>query len=98
MTQYNSLRATLSNLQLSKLKSAIKNESEVIFRLSSNMIGNFDGETNFLHKLLSTNRQAINLREAFGNNLSANIKLSKTQISKKIYNQADFLVEFLVPY
>ena len=56
MTQYNSLNVKLSNSQLNKLKSAIKNESEVVLRLSSNMIGNSDDETNFPHKLLLTNR------------------------------------------
>ena len=50
MTQYNSLNVKLSNSQLNKLKSAIKNESEVVLRLSSNMIGN--NETNFPHELL----------------------------------------------
>ena len=55
MTQYNSLNAKLSNSQLNKFKSAIKNENEVVLRLSSNMIG--DNETNFHHKLLLTNRQ-----------------------------------------
>ena len=49
MTQYNSLNVKLSNSQLNKLKSAIKNESEVVLRLSSNMTG--DDETNFPHKL-----------------------------------------------
>ena len=46
------------------------------------MIG--DNETNFPHKLLLTNRQVSNLRKAFANHLSADIKLSKTQISKMI--------------
>ena len=46
------------------------------------MIG--DNETNFPHKLLSTNRQVSNLRKAFANKSSANIKLSKTQSSKMI--------------
>ena len=53
MTQYSSLNVKLSNSQLNKLKSAIKDETEVVLRLSSNMIG--DNETNFSHKL-STNR------------------------------------------
>ena len=52
MTQYNSVNVKLSNLQLNKLKSIIKNEADVILRLSSNMIGNSDDETNFPHKLL----------------------------------------------
>ena len=82
MTQYNSLNAKLSNLQLNKLKSAIKNETEVVLRLSSNMIG--DNESNFPHKLLLTNRQVSNLRKAFANYLSAGIKLSKTKLSKMI--------------
>ena len=82
MTQYNSLNAKLSNSQLNKFKSAIKKENEVVLRLSSNMIG--DNETNFAHKLLLTNRQVSNLRKAFGNHLSADIKSSKTQLSKMI--------------
>ena len=84
MTQYNSLNVKLSNSQINKLKSAIKNETNVILRLSSNMIGNSDDETNFPHKLLLTNRQVANLRKAFANHTSADIKLSKTQLSKMI--------------
>ena len=41
----------------------MRNKTEVVLRLSSNMIG--DDETNFPHKLLLTNRQAANLRKAF---------------------------------
>ena len=51
MTQYNSLNVKLSNSQLNKLKSAIKNAADVVLRLSSNMIGNSDDETNFTYKL-----------------------------------------------
>ena len=54
MTQYNSLNVTLSNSQLSKLRSAVKNEAEVVLKLYSNMIG--DNEPNFPHKILLTNR------------------------------------------
>ena len=68
MTQYNSLNVKLSNSQLNKLKSAIKNETEVVLRLSSNMIG--DNESNFPDKLLLTNRKVANLRKAFANYLS----------------------------
>ena len=84
MTQYNGLNVKLSNLQLNKLKSTIKNKSEVVLRLSSNMIGNFKNKTNFLHELLLTNRQVSNLRKVFKNYLSTDIKLSKTQLSKMI--------------
>ena len=82
MTQYNSLNVKVSNSQLNKLNSAIKNY--VVLILSSNMIGNSDDETNFPHKLLLTNRQVANLRKAFANHTSADIKLSKTQLSKMI--------------
>ena len=82
MIQYNSLNTKLSNSQLNKLKSAIKNKTEAVLRLLSNMVG--DDETNFPHKLLLTNRQVANLRKAFANNLSTEIKLSKTQLSKMI--------------
>ena len=57
MTQYNSLNVNLSNSQLNKFKSAIKNETEVVLRLSSNMIG--DNETNFPHKLLLTDKLQV---------------------------------------
>ena len=95
MTQYNSLNVKLSNSQLNKLKSAIKNETKVILRLSSNMVG--DDETNFPHKLLLTNRQVVNLGIAFVNYLSTDIKLSKTQISRMIQS-GGFLGRFLGPY
>ena len=95
MTQYNSLNVKLSNSQLKNL-SAIKNETEVVLRLSSNMVGNSDDETNFPHKLLLTNRQVSNLRKAFANHLSADIKLSKTQISKMIQS-GGFLGRLLGP-
>ena len=72
MTQYSSLNVKLSNLQFNKFKPAIKNETEVVLRLSPNMIG--DNETNFRHKLLLTNRQVTNLRKAFANYLSTDIK------------------------
>ena len=84
MARYNSLNVKLSNSQLNKLKSVIKNETDVILRLSSNIIGNSDDETNFPHKLLLTNRQVANLFKAFANYLSTDIKLSKTQLSKMI--------------
>ena len=82
MTQYSSLNVKLSNLQLNKFKSAIRDETEVVLRLSSNMIG--DNETNFPHKLLLTNRQVANLHKAFANHSPTDIKLSKTQLSKTI--------------
>ena len=74
MTQYN-----LLNSQLNKFKSTIEDETEVVLRLSSNMIDDSDDKINFPHELLLTNRQVANLCKAFVNNLSTDIKLSKTQ-------------------
>ena len=82
MTQYNSLNVKLSNSQFNKLKSAIKNGTDVVLRLSSNMVGNSNNETNFPHKLLLTNRQILSLRKAFANHTSVDIKLSKVQLTK----------------
>ena len=53
-------------------------------KLSSDMIGNFNDGTNYPHNLLLTNRQVANLQKAFAKNLSTDIKLSKTQLSKII--------------
>ena len=94
MIQYNSLNVKLPNSQLNKLKSAIKNGTDVILRLSSNMIGNSDDEANFLHKLLLTNRQVANIRKASANHTSADIKLSKAQLTK--IQKGGFL-RFLAP-
>ena len=85
MTQYNSLNVKFSNSQINKLKSAIKNETDVVLRLSSNMIGNSDDEANFPHKLLLTNRKVANIRTAFANHTSTDIKLSKAQSTKMQY-------------
>ena len=82
MTQYNSLNVKLSNSQLNKLKSAIKNYTDVVLRISSGMVGNSNDNTNFPHKLLLTDRQVVNIRKAFANNLSTDVKFSKTQLSK----------------
>ena len=94
MTHYNSLNVKLSNSQLNKLKSAIKNDTDVILRLSSNTMGNSDDETNYPHKLLLTNRQVANIRKAFANHTSTNIKLSKAQLTKM---QKDGILRFLTP-
>ena len=63
----------------------------MVLRLSSNMIGNLDEETNFPPKLLSTNRQIANLRKAFGNPH----KLSKEELAKM---QKGGFFRFLSPF
>ena len=96
MTEYNSLNVKLSNSQLSKLKSSIKNENDVVLRISSNMVGNSNDNTNFPHELLLTNRQVETTRKAFANHLSTDIKLLKTQLSKMIQS-GGFLGRLLGP-
>ena len=88
MIKYDSLNVNLSNSQLNKLNSAIKNETGVVFRLSSNVV--CDNETKFPHKLFLTNRQVSNLRKDFANYLSTDIKLSKTLLSKMILSGGFF--------
>ena len=94
MTQCNSLNVKPSNSQLNKFKSAIKNKTEVVLRLSSNMIG--DNETDFPHQLLLTNRQVANIRKAFANHSLIHIRLSKAQLSKMIQS-GGFLGRLLAP-
>ena len=72
----------MSSSQLKKLKSAIKNGTEVTFNLSSNLTGNSNGKTKFSHKLLLTNTQVSKIFKPFTNGSSANVKFSKTQLSK----------------
>ena len=82
MTQYNTLKVKLSNSQLNKLKSGIKNGTEATLKISSNVFGDSNDENNFPHKLLLTNTQVSKLHKGFGNSSSANIKSSKTQLHK----------------
>ena len=96
MTQYNSFSVKFSNLQLSKLKLAIKNKTEIVLKLSSDTIGNCNDETNFPHKLLLTNRQITNHCKSFANNSSVNIRVSKTQLTK-IVQSGGFLGRLLGP-
>ena len=92
MTQYNSLNVKLSNSQLNKLKSAIKNENELVLWLSPKKICHSNDESKFQHKLLLTDRQVLNIRKAFPNNSSTDIKFSKTQLSKMV--QKCYLVHY----
>ena len=101
MTQYNSLNVKLSNSQLNILKPAIKNENEVVLRLSSNMVGNSTGmypddETNFPHKLLLTDKLQIFLKLL---QIIYQLILSYQKLDYLRWcNLEDFLVDFLVHY
>ena len=96
MTQYNPLNLKLSILQLNKLKSGIKNGTEVTLKLPSNVVGDSNDDNNFPHKSRLTNTQVSKLRETFANSSSANIKLSKTYLHK-IGQSGEFLGRLLGP-
>ena len=96
MTQYNRVNVKLPTFQLNKLKSAIKNENELVITLSLNMIGDSNDKVNFPHELLLTNRQVSSICKAFANNSSVDIKFSKAQLSKMIQS-GGFLGKLLGP-
>ena len=86
MANYQEARIKLTNTQLNKLKSAAKNETGTILRLNKK---NFEDEE-LPHELLLTTRQTTKIRNVFANNMSTDIKLSKTQISKIIQSGGSF--------
>ena len=92
MVEYNTVNAKLSNLQLNKLKSAVKNKQGTTLRMNAKM---FNGN-NLPNKLSLTTRQTTKLRNAIENNLQTDIKLSKAQISKMIQS-GEFLGKILDP-
>ena len=93
MTQYITSNVKLSNSQLNRLKSIIKNGTEVTLKILSNVVGNSNDENNFPLKLLLTDTQVSKLRKAFANNLSANKNYQKLNCIKQD-NQKDFWVDF----
>ena len=92
MVEYITVNAKLSNLQLNKLKSAVKNKQETTLRINAKM---FNGN-NLPHELLLTTRQTNKLRNVIENNLQTDIKLSRAQISK-IIQSGGFLGKILGP-
>ena len=87
MVEYSKVDCKLTNVQLNKFKKAVKSNDGAASRLSNR---NFNKDET-PHELLLTTRQNTKLRNALNNNNSAtDIKLSKTQIKKKKYNQEDF--------
>ena len=80
MVEYNTINAKLSNSQLNKLKSAVKNNVGATLRMSARIFN----ENNLPGELLLTTRQTTKPRNAIENNMATDIKLSKTQISKTI--------------
>ena len=86
MANYQEARVKLTNTQLSKLKSTAKNRTGTILKLNKR---NFEDEE-LPHKLFLTTRQTTKIRNAFANNISTDIKLSKAQISKIIQSGGSF--------
>ena len=90
MVEYNKVNVELSDEQVKKLKDAVKDNAGTTLRINFKM---FD-ENDLPHELLLTTRQKTKLRNAFNNNTSTNIKLSKTQIAK-IVQSGGFLGSLL---
>ena len=81
MIEYSKVNAKLTDTQLKKLKTAIKNKTRTTLRMSLEM---FDGN-DLPHELFMTTRQKTKLKNVFNNNMSTDLKLSKAQISKIIW-------------
>ena len=92
MVEYNKVNVKLLVTQLKKLKTAVENETGTTQRMSLKMFA----ENDLPHELLLTTRQKTKLRNAFNSNMSTNLKILKTQISK-IIQSGGFLVTLLGP-
>ena len=90
MVEYSKVDCKLTNVQLNKLKKAVKSNNGVSLRLR---IKNFNKDE-LPHELLLTTRQDTKLRNALNNNSATYIKLSKAQI-KKLIQSGGFLGKFL---
>ena len=90
MVEYSKINCKLTNVQLNKLKKAVKSNEEATLRLG---IKNFNKDET-PHELLLTTRQNTKLRNAINNNSAIDIKLSKTQI-KKLIHSGGFLDKLL---
>ena len=83
MVEYTKVNVKLANLQLSKLKKAVKFNEGATLRIG---IKSFNKE-DLPHELLLTTRQSTKLRNAINNNSATDIKLSKAQIRKLIHQE-----------
>ena len=90
MVEYSKINCKLTNIQLNKLKKAVKSNEGATLRLG---IKNFS-KYELPHELLLTTRQNTKLRNAINYNLATDIKLSKAQI-KKLIQSGGFLVKLL---
>ena len=90
MVKYSKVDYKLTNVQLNKLKRAVKSNEGGTLRLG---IRNFNKDDR-PHELLLTTRQNTKLRNAVNNNSATDIKLSKAQI-KKLIQSGGFLGNLL---
>ena len=90
MVGYTKVNVKLSDNQIKKLKDAVKDNTAATVRISLKM---FNGN-NLPHELLLTTRQKTKLRNAFNNNMSTDLKVSKAQIFKIIQSE-EFLGSLL---
>ena len=89
MVEYSKVNVKLTDTQLKKLKTAVKNKTGTTLRINLKMLNG----NNLPHELLLTTRQKTKLRNAFNNNMSTDLKLSKAEISK-IIQSGGFLGSF----
>ena len=80
MVKYTKVNVRLSDSQLKKLKDAVSNNAGTTLRISFKMFNGYS----LPHELLFTTRQKTKIRNAFNNNTSTDIKLSKAQINEII--------------
>ena len=80
MVEYSKVNVKLTDTQLKKLKTAVKNNTGATLRMSLKMING----NNLPDELILTERQKAKLRNAFNSNMSTDVKLSKAQITKII--------------
>ena len=78
MIECSKLNVKLTDTQVRKLKTAVKDKTRTTLRMSLKM---FDGD-DLPHEMLLTIRQKAKLRNSFNSNMSTDLKLSRAQISK----------------
>ena len=89
MVEYTKVNVKLTNLQLSKLKKAVKSNEGATLRIGIKIFNK-----DLPHELLLTTRQCTKLRNVINNNLAIDIKSSKAQI-KKLIQSGGFLGKLL---
>ena len=90
MVEYTKVNVKLTNLQLSKLKEAVKNNDRTTLRISIKIFN----KDELPHELLLTTRQGTKLRNTMNNNMATDLKLNKAQI-KKLIQSGGFLGKLL---